>query len=44
MKYYSETLNKLFESEKELKAAEKAYNDKNLQKENERFKESHSSE
>lgn len=34
MKYYSETLNKLFESEKELKAAEKAYNDKNLQKEN----------
>ena len=34
MKYYSEILNKLYESEKELKDAEKAYNDKNLQKEN----------
>ena len=34
MKYYSETLTKLFDSEKELKAAEKAFEDKNLQKEN----------
>ena len=34
MKFYSETLNKLFDSEKELNAAEKAFNDKNLQKEN----------
>jgi chromosome segregation ATPase len=34
MKYYSETLNKLYNSEKELRAAEKALEDKNLQKEN----------
>ncbi len=34
MKYYSETLNKLFDSEKELKAAEKVFEDKNIQKEN----------
>jgi sugar-specific transcriptional regulator TrmB len=34
MKFYSETLNKLYDSEKELKAAEKAFNDQNLQKEN----------
>lgn len=34
MKYYSEKLNKLFDSEKELKAAEKSFEDKNLQKEN----------
>jgi DNA-directed RNA polymerase alpha subunit len=34
MKFYSETLNKLFDSEKELKMAEKSYEDKNLQKEN----------
>ena len=34
MKYYSETLKKLFESEKELKEAEKAYNDKATLKEN----------
>ena len=34
MKFYSETLNKLFDSEKELKAAEKAFEDKNIQKEN----------
>ena len=34
MKYYSETLKKLFDSEKELKAEEKAFAEKNLQKEN----------
>lgn len=34
MKYYSEKLNKLFDSEKELKAAEKVFEDKNIQKEN----------
>ena len=34
MKFYSEQLNKLFDSEKELKAAEKSFEDKNLQKEN----------
>lgn len=34
MKFYSETLNKLFDSEKELKDAEKAFEDKNLLKEN----------
>lgn len=34
MKYYSEVLKKLFTSEKELKAAEKTFEDKNLQKEN----------
>lgn len=33
MKYYSEVLQKLFDDEKSLKAAEKAFNDKNLQKE-----------
>ena len=34
MKYYSETLQKLYDSEKDLKRAEKAFEDKNLQKEN----------
>ena len=34
MKYYSELLQKLFDDEKSLKAEEKAFNDKNLQKEN----------
>jgi hypothetical protein len=34
MKYYSETLNKLFDNEADLKAAEKVFLDKNLQKEN----------
>lgn len=34
MKYYSEKLNKLFDDEKELKAAEKAFDAKNLIKEN----------
>ena len=34
MKYYSEILSKLFDSEKELEAAERAFEDKNLLKEN----------
>ena len=34
MKFYSEKLNKLFDSEKELKAEEKLFDEKNLQKEN----------
>jgi len=34
MKFYSEKLNKLFDSEKELKSAEKAFDEKNLVTEN----------
>ena len=34
MKYYSETLSKLFDTENELKTAERSFRDKNLQKEN----------
>lgn len=41
MKYYSEVLQKLFDDEKSLKAEEKAFNDKNLQKENTKKELSH---
>ena len=40
MKYYSETLDKIFETEKELKVAEKADAEKKAKKEEERIKKS----
>ena len=41
MKYYSETLKKLFDSEEGLKAAEKAFEEKNTQNENTKKELSH---